>query len=160
MPVIFAEMITELKSETFIYCNFWEFIVVSFCHFQKRSSHLISPGFCVNSTVQSKARLSFWPVAHRNRHSKLGFFWGNRGSSARPGMEPIAAATSEMEICKKTRKITKIIHDRILYRNFRWDDYKIKFAQNKAAVCNLKSRMVLNSRRQFFWSGIALHDFN
>ena len=42
MPVIFAEMITELKSETFISCNFLEFIVVSFCHFQKRSSHLMS----------------------------------------------------------------------------------------------------------------------
>ena len=24
-------------------------------------------GFFVNSTVKSKARVSFWPVAHRNR---------------------------------------------------------------------------------------------
>ena len=42
MPVIFAETITELKSETFISCNFSGFSVVSFCHFQKRSSHLVS----------------------------------------------------------------------------------------------------------------------
>ena len=75
-------------------------------------------------------------------HSKLGFFWGNRVSSARPGLEPVAAATSKIEICKKHGKLQKIIHYRILYCNFCWNDYKNKFAQNKAAVCNLKSRMV------------------
>ena len=33
------------------------------------------PGFYVNSTVKSKARLSFWPVAHLiDGPSKLGFF--------------------------------------------------------------------------------------
>ena len=42
VPVIFAAMITELKSEKIISCNFLEVSIVSFCHSQKRSSHLVS----------------------------------------------------------------------------------------------------------------------
>ena len=40
------------------------------------------------------------------------------------------AATGKTEICYKEQKITIIIPDRIFYRNSRWNDYKIKFAQN------------------------------
>ena len=75
MPVIFAEMITELKSETFIACNFLELSFVSFCHFQKRSSHLISQnsspharhrdGMCVNHPkfFCSGARSKCWNLS-------------------------------------------------------------------------------------------------
>ena len=35
-------MITELKSKIIVCYNFLDFSIVSFCHFQKRSSHLIS----------------------------------------------------------------------------------------------------------------------
>ena len=134
----------------------------SFSLWVQPSKCLNFQAFFVNSTVKSKARLSFWPVAHRNRRIWLVailswvFFGGNRGSSARPGLESVAASTSKTEICKKTRKITEIIHDGILYCNFRWNDYEIKFAQNKAAVCNLKSRMVYHNicnlflRRQYY----------
>ena len=98
--------------------------------------------FCCNKW------LSFWPVAHRNRLIWLVailswvFFRGTRGSSTWPGLESVAAVTGKTEICKTKRKILKIILDRILYCNFRWNDYNIRFAQNKVAVCNIKSRMV------------------
>ena len=57
--------------------------------------------------------LSFRPVAHRNRPIWLVailswvFSWWNRGSSTRPGLESVAAATGKTEICKKYGKLQK-----------------------------------------------------
>ena len=66
-------------------------------------------GFFVNSTVKSKARFSFQPVANRlicGSQLRV-FFRGTRGSFTWPGLESVAAATSKTAICKKHEKIQK-----------------------------------------------------
>ena len=55
VPVIFAELITELQSDKMISCNFSEF---SFCHFQKRSCHLISQNCSPHATRVSPDGMS------------------------------------------------------------------------------------------------------